>query len=373
MATHRFADGDPPRPRTGGATLARTRWSGPGRPRWLAPAVALAGWCAFTWYLVAQALGGPAIIWSDSTAYRAVASKPLLSVAFWAGPRPPLSPLLIKIVGSSAGYPVAQAVIGALAWGALAWTVGRLVAPGWQRVVAVWVILAFASSLPDHPVEPLGPLRIAGHEHAGVGLCHRHLDGPVDHLATHRGNHGGLPVLCRHPRRSGVDRGIRQRGSRDLRRQPDPSIPWTRPTSRRPGRLPLLGGRADRVGNLVFAPDHPGRRGRADRPYLSLSGPGGLVRRARDARTEPDRSVGQDDNRATWFGQGGRHPGTGSGVQAAAAVDGGQGSRRLPALAPDPSRVRDHRAPATATNAPSTTPTAISPSMRRARTGCRHR
>ncbi len=243
MATHRFADGDPPRPRTGGATLARTRWSGPGRPRWLAPAVALAGWCAFTWYLVAQALGGPAIIWSDSTAYRAVASKPLLSVAFWAGPRPPLSPLLIKIVGSSAGYPVAQAVIGALAWGALAWTVGRLVAPGWQRVVAVWVILAFASSLPitlwNRSVlsESLAMSTLAL-VFATVIWTARSITWP-----RIGGNHGGLPVLCRHPRRSGVDRGIRQRGSRDLRRQPDPSIPWTCPTSRRPGRLPLLGGR----------------------------------------------------------------------------------------------------------------------------------
>jgi hypothetical protein len=116
--------------------------------RVLAPAAAFAGWCAFTWYLVAQATAGPVIIWSDSAAYRSVASKPLTSLAFWAGRRPPLTPLVIKLVGPATGYLVAQAVIGAVAWGVLAWTVGRLVARGWQRVVAVWVVLAFASALP---------------------------------------------------------------------------------------------------------------------------------------------------------------------------------------------------------------------------------
>jgi len=145
---NRFSEGAPPRPQAASGTLALTRWRIPNPRNWYAPALALAGWCAFAWYLVAQALGGPAIIWNDSSAYGAVASKSLFSLAFWAGQRPPLSPLLIKIVGSSTGYEVAQAVIAALAWGALAWTVGRLVPSGWQRVVAVWVILAFASALP---------------------------------------------------------------------------------------------------------------------------------------------------------------------------------------------------------------------------------
>ncbi len=97
---------------------------------------------------MAQATAGPVIIWNDSKAYAAVASKPLASRAFWAGQRPPLAPLLIKLVGSSTGYLVAQAVIGAIAWGVLAWTVGRLVARGWPRVVAVWWILAFGTALP---------------------------------------------------------------------------------------------------------------------------------------------------------------------------------------------------------------------------------
>lgn len=119
-------------------------------PAW-APApslLAFAGWCLFTVYLLAQALAGPAIIWNDSLTYIHIASRALWSKAFWAGPRPPATPLLIDLVGSSSGFLAAQAVIAAASWGFLAWTVGRLVAPGWRRVVAAWVILAFATVFP---------------------------------------------------------------------------------------------------------------------------------------------------------------------------------------------------------------------------------
>ena len=121
------------------------RW--PVRPL-LAPAAALVGWALFTWYLFAQALAGPVIIWNDSKAYALVASKPLWSRAFWVGQRPPLTPLLIKVFGTGSTLLAAQAAIAAVAWGILALVVGRLVARGWRRVVAVWVILAFATALP---------------------------------------------------------------------------------------------------------------------------------------------------------------------------------------------------------------------------------
>ena len=114
----------------------------------VAPAAAFAGWLFFTGYLLVQATAGPAIIWNDSLIYRKIASAPLTNSGFWSGQRPPATPLLIKLVGSSDGYLMAQVVIAALSWGFLAWTVGRLVAPGWRRVVAVWVILAFASAFP---------------------------------------------------------------------------------------------------------------------------------------------------------------------------------------------------------------------------------
>ena len=119
-------------------------------PTW-APAsslLALAGWFLFAGYLLAQALAGPAIIWNDSDVYMHIAARSVLSKAFWAGPRPPATPLMIDLVGSSNGFLAAQALIAALSWGFLAWTVGRLVAPGWRRVTATWVILAFATAFP---------------------------------------------------------------------------------------------------------------------------------------------------------------------------------------------------------------------------------
>ena len=129
-------------------TTTRQRQTLPAGRYWLAPAAALAGWCAFTAFLVAQATAGPALLWNDSKAYAAAAANPLWSTALWAGRRPPLTPLPIKLFGSSGGLLVAHAVIAAVAWGILAWTVGRMAAPGWRRVLAVWVVLAFASTLP---------------------------------------------------------------------------------------------------------------------------------------------------------------------------------------------------------------------------------
>lgn len=116
--------------------------------RGLAPAAALAGWIAFTVTLLAQATAGPIVLWNDSRAYEAVAAHPLISLAFWAGKEPPLVPLLIKVVGTSTGYQTAQALIAAACWGALAWTVGRLVERGWRRVAATWMVLAFATAFP---------------------------------------------------------------------------------------------------------------------------------------------------------------------------------------------------------------------------------
>jgi len=121
---------------------------GPPRPRWLVPGAALAGWLVFAGYLMVQARAGPAIIWNDSEVYIHMAQKGLGSRALWAGPRPPVLPLLIKAVGSSDAFLTVQAAVAAVAWGVLAWTVARLMAPGWRRVTAVWVVLAFAGSFP---------------------------------------------------------------------------------------------------------------------------------------------------------------------------------------------------------------------------------
>lgn len=114
----------------------------------VAPALSLAGWCIFALFLLAQAKAGPALIWNDSETYARIAARPVWSMAFWSGSRPPLIPLAIKAFGSQSGFLLAQAVIGAISWGLLAWTVGRQVRPGWMRVLATWTILGFATTLP---------------------------------------------------------------------------------------------------------------------------------------------------------------------------------------------------------------------------------
>jgi hypothetical protein len=114
----------------------------------LAPALALAGWCAFAWYVFWQGTVGEPVIWFDSKSYAVVAGHPLWSTGFWAGQRPPLAPLALKLVGSSTGFTSLQSLVAVAAWGLLAFTVGRLVPGGWRRVAAVWIVLAFASSTP---------------------------------------------------------------------------------------------------------------------------------------------------------------------------------------------------------------------------------
>ena len=54
----------------------------------------------------------------------------------------------MKLVGTTTGFVAFQSLVAVAAWGFLAFTVGRLVRPGWPRVVAVWVVLGFATSTP---------------------------------------------------------------------------------------------------------------------------------------------------------------------------------------------------------------------------------
>jgi hypothetical protein len=109
---------------------------------------AAAGSAVFVVFVLRQALAGPPLVWNDSRSYRAVAAEPWWSRAFWAGSRPPLVPLVMKAVGASSGFVATQAVVFAVAWGVLAWTVGSLVPRGWRRAAAVLVVLAFAATGP---------------------------------------------------------------------------------------------------------------------------------------------------------------------------------------------------------------------------------
>jgi len=110
--------------------------------------VTFAGWCGFAWYVFWQGTAGPALVWSDTTSYAVVAGHPVWSTGFWAGQRPPLVPLVLKMVDSTSAFAALQSMVAVAAWGLLAFTVGRLVPAGWRRVAAAWVVLAFATSTP---------------------------------------------------------------------------------------------------------------------------------------------------------------------------------------------------------------------------------
>ena len=127
--------------------MSTGRWTRAGRITGPTMAGAV-GWCVFATYLMVQSSLGTPLVWNDSRVYVSMAHRPLWSPALWAGPRPPLTPLVIKVVGGASAVVTVQTAFAAVAWGALAWTVGRLVAPGWRRIAAGAVVLGFATTLP---------------------------------------------------------------------------------------------------------------------------------------------------------------------------------------------------------------------------------
>jgi len=132
------------------------RTSAPAQPR--PPGVGVAaiatvlatvgGWCAYASFVVWQGVTGSPLVWQDSYAYASVARSPVSSRGFWAGPRPPLVPLVMKFVSSAQEFTALQSVIAVASWGALAFAVGSVVPLGWRRVLAAWAVLAFATCTP---------------------------------------------------------------------------------------------------------------------------------------------------------------------------------------------------------------------------------
>ena len=136
-----------PRTRRGDAASGRPRPHGVAT-RTITTMAAAGGWCAYASFVVWQGVAGSPLIWQDSYAYVSVSHSPMSSRAFWAGPRPPLIPLVMKFVASAQEFTAVQSIVAVASWGALAFTVGSLVPVGWRRVVATWAILAFATSTP---------------------------------------------------------------------------------------------------------------------------------------------------------------------------------------------------------------------------------
>lgn len=102
-------------------------------------------WAGLRWW---QSAGTGFGYWNDTPGYEAVAARPLGSLDFWAGTRAPGLALAIKVTGDHAELVDLQIVVSIVAWGVLAWTVGRMVGPGWTRWLASGLVLGFACTRP---------------------------------------------------------------------------------------------------------------------------------------------------------------------------------------------------------------------------------
>ena len=105
-------------------------------------------WCGYVAFTLTQATWVSPVQWADSTAYAQVSSAPLLSRSFWTGARPPVVPLVMRLVGTSTGFAVLQTVVAVLSWGLLCFALARVLRPGVARVIGVLAVVLFASADP---------------------------------------------------------------------------------------------------------------------------------------------------------------------------------------------------------------------------------
>jgi hypothetical protein len=118
------------------------------RARWATGLLTIAFLCCFAAFRLWQGLLSPQGVWQDSYGYEAAAGHPFLSTGFWAGSRAPLAPMLWKITGTPTSFVFVQTCLAVLAWGFLAFTIGKLAPSGWRRLLAMAFVLAFACTLP---------------------------------------------------------------------------------------------------------------------------------------------------------------------------------------------------------------------------------
>ena len=105
-------------------------------------------WALFATFTLLQALWVAPVQWTDSAAYAQVAHASIFSSGFWAGARPPLIPLVMKMVGTGTGFVVAQSIAGSLAWGALAWAMTIHLRRGAPQLIGAAGVFAFACAEP---------------------------------------------------------------------------------------------------------------------------------------------------------------------------------------------------------------------------------
>ena len=91
-----------------------------------------------------QVLEKPRIL-ADTTAYTRISAQPADQISFWAGSRPPVFPLLLKIAQQDYYRTAAiQLVISILAWGVLALAVSSFLRFPWLQVVGFALVLVFS-------------------------------------------------------------------------------------------------------------------------------------------------------------------------------------------------------------------------------------
>lgn len=95
-----------------------------------------------------QAVDRPALGWADTTDFVASSREAWASTGLWAGPRPPLVPVVLKLVGEDAtAFVHWQAAVAVLCWAALAVSVATVV-PGRGRWPAAAAVVAVSVTSP---------------------------------------------------------------------------------------------------------------------------------------------------------------------------------------------------------------------------------
>jgi hypothetical protein len=96
-----------------------------------------------------QIAGRGALGWNDTADFLAGSREPWTSLDLWAGARPPVPALLLKLTGGDDGAFVRVAAsIAVLCWAALAVSVASAVASRWSRALAAAVVVAFSVTTP---------------------------------------------------------------------------------------------------------------------------------------------------------------------------------------------------------------------------------
>jgi hypothetical protein len=96
-----------------------------------------------------QRRGRDPLQWNDTADFLSSSQERWFSTELWIGKRPPLTPVILKVLGGDLeSYLAVQALVAAVCWAALAASVWAVVGPRWGRVAAAAAIVAFSFTDP---------------------------------------------------------------------------------------------------------------------------------------------------------------------------------------------------------------------------------